>query len=123
MQCCDEDGIKFPKIFAKNSEICVPIKLEPGDDLGKDSSGIQRECLNFVRSVSAPALDCGFGPREQSNQITHWIDASNIYGSNEEVTEKLRLKEGGLLNFTLDINGKEQLPIDDELDCEDVEGE
>ena len=89
--------------------------------MGRDRGGNQRECLNFVRSDGAPSLDCDIGPREQINQITHWIDTSNVYGSSEEVTEQLRKKEGGLLNVTY-VNGKEQLPIDNTLECEDSEG-
>ena len=121
MQCCDDEGNILD--FTKNSPICFPIKLERGDALGKDiQTGRKRECLNFVRSVAAPSLDCGLGPREQTNQITHWIDASNVYGSSEEVSEELRQKEGGLLKVTM-INGKEQLPKDVNLPCEDADGE
>ena len=121
MECCDEEG--RIQDFTKNSEFCFPIKLERGDALGKDiQTGRKRECLNFVRSVAAPSLDCGLGPREQTNQITHWIDASNVYGSSEEVSEELRQKEGGLLKVRI-INGKEQLPKDINLPCEDAEGE
>ncbi|MEO1252708.1 MAG: peroxidase family protein [Pseudomonadota bacterium] len=35
-------------------------------------------------------------PREQINQITSWIDASNVYGSDEERAEALRGKHGRL---------------------------
>ena len=34
------------------------------------------------------------------NQITHWLDASNIYGSEEKVTEELRSKKDGRLRST-----------------------
>ena len=34
------------------------------------------------------------------NQITHWLDNSNIYGSNEEESEELREGRSGLLKVT-----------------------
>ena len=34
------------------------------------------------------------------NQITHWLDASNIYGSSEDETKLLRLFRGGKLKIT-----------------------
>ena len=35
------------------------------------------------------------------NQITHWLDASNIYGSSEHETEMLRQGTLGLLKTTI----------------------
>ena len=34
------------------------------------------------------------------NQITHWLDGSNIYGSEHEEAENLREKRDGLLKST-----------------------
>ena len=34
------------------------------------------------------------------NQITHWLDASNIYGSSEFENKPLRKRVGGLLKIT-----------------------
>ena len=31
------------------------------------------------------------------NQLTHWLDASNVYGSDHEEASLLRLKSGGQL--------------------------
>ena len=57
-------------------------------------------------------MDCQPGPLQQINQITHWLDSSNIYGSSKEVAESLRLFEDGLLRYEVGADGQEQLPVD-----------
>ena len=54
-------------------------------------------------------------PREHINKITHFIDASMIYGSDQETATKLRTFTGGLLN----ISGidKGDLPFSDKRDA------
>ena len=59
-----------------------------------------QRCMEFVRSMPAPRSGCNFGPREQVNQITAWLDGSNVYGSDEEEALKLRLLGGGRLRVT-----------------------
>ena len=55
-------------------------------------------CLFFGRSIpSCESLPGEFGAREQSNELTHFIDGSNVYGSTEEVAKDLREFTGGLL--------------------------
>ena len=44
------------------------------------------------------------------NQFTHWLDASNVYGSNDQDSEKLRLGSGGKLKFSTQ-NGQDMLPL------------
>ncbi|KAG1679873.1 Peroxidasin [Nymphon striatum] len=64
------------------------------------------------------ALSVGFngskikccGPREQINQITSFIDASNVYGSSEDEIKDLRLGKEGKLQSTPLKNRKELLP-------------
>ncbi|XP_040566989.1 salivary peroxidase/catechol oxidase [Lepeophtheirus salmonis] len=80
--------------FGNNSLQCFPISIPRGD-----ISFGSRTCINFVRSLSAPDLDCNPGPNEQLNQLTHWIDGSNIYGSTQEETNKLRSFRGGKLRM------------------------
>ena len=57
------------------------------------------------------------GPSEQVNQITHWLDSSNVYGSDESEARALRARRDGLLR-TGSAFGKELLPNDDDNgDC------
>lgn len=56
--------------------------------------------MDFVRSTPATKADCSLGFRDQLNQVTSFIDASNIYGSTEEEERELRLFESGKLRYT-----------------------
>lgn len=68
------------------ANIAIPI----GDPFF-EGTGIRE--MMFNRSVYDP--DTGEStPREQLNEITGWIDASNIYGSNPERAAALRLNDG-----------------------------
>ena len=54
---------------------------------------------------------------QQINQITHWLDSSNVYGSNEEEKRKLRTFRNGLLKSRTDSNGEEFLPQTRVAEC------
>ena len=54
---------------------------------------------------------------QQINQITHWLDSSNVYGSNEEEKGKLRTFRNGLLKSRTDSNGEEFLPQNRNAEC------
>ncbi|KAE9548412.1 hypothetical protein FO519_008379 [Halicephalobus sp. NKZ332] len=60
----------------KISSVCAPIFYAPNDP--KRSKG----CIPFTRSV--PRCQGGSGPRNQMNENTAFIDASNIYGSDHK---------------------------------------
>jgi len=90
--CCDgADGRVFPP-FIKDESRCFPIEVPKVDPIwGKfGSRGEDRTCMEFARAVFAPTLDCRTGKREQRNEITHWMDMSQVYGSSEEELEHLR---------------------------------
>ena len=75
VECC-EDG-EFRPLTSKSEferMICIPIEVPRSDIL-------PTRCINLVRSIAVNNLECSGGPIEQLNQISHWFDASNIYGS------------------------------------------
>ncbi|KAK7074890.1 hypothetical protein SK128_026306 [Halocaridina rubra] len=58
-----------------------------------------RLCMRFVRSLIA-SKGCLLGPREQLNQLTSYIDASQVYGSTDKVSQLLREGFGGKMMNT-----------------------
>ncbi|KRT84503.1 peroxidase [Oryctes borbonicus] len=70
---------------------CYPIDIPPGDPRIQN-----RRCIDFVRSSAI----CGSGmtsvffdsiqPREQINQLTSFIDASQVYGFSDDLAKNLR---------------------------------
>jgi len=75
----------------ENNNPCFPIQIPEGDPRIK-----KHRCMQFTRSSPV----CGTGTtsvffstvhhREQMNQITSFIDGSNIYGSSDEDSRNLR---------------------------------
>ncbi|XP_033097959.1 peroxidasin homolog [Anneissia japonica] len=118
------DGVEC-KDTCDNAPPCFPIRIPEGDPRIRRS-----QCMEFTRSSAI----CGSGmtsvffespmPREQINQITSYIDASNVYGSIQVESTKLRdftndrglLKEGRLV----ESSGKRLLPFNQNspIDCE-----
>ena len=74
-----------------NTAPCFPIQVPPGDPRIR-----HRRCMEFVRNSAV----CGSGatsvllntilPREQINQLTSYIDASQVYGSTDREARELR---------------------------------
>ncbi|GIX80257.1 peroxidasin [Caerostris extrusa] len=64
----------------------VILSLLPQDD--PFFSKYDQDCLNFVRSAPCPL--CSLGPRQQMDQLTAFVDASTVYGNQENETEALR---------------------------------
>ncbi len=70
-------------------EELAPILIPSGDpQFDPDSSG--SVVMSFNRSIYEP----GSNPRQQLNEITGWIDASNVYGSDEDRAIELRKMNG-----------------------------
>ncbi len=60
---------------------------------GRSSTGTRVICFN--RSIYDPASGSGAGnPRQQLNEITAYIDASNVYGSDAARASALRTNDG-----------------------------
>ncbi|MCA9114007.1 MAG: peroxidase family protein [Planctomycetaceae bacterium] len=66
--------------------------------------------IPFVRSSFQEGTGTADSPRQQLNSITAFIDASNVYGSDEETAASLREFEGGRLRSS---EGGLLLPTDD----------
>ncbi|KAG7313233.1 hypothetical protein JYU34_000332 [Plutella xylostella] len=91
---------------------CFPIDVPPNDPRVTN-----RRCIDFVRTSSV----CGSGmtsvlfgslqPREQINQLTSFIDASQVYGFERIVAEDLRdmTPNEGLLRVGASFPGKKPL--------------
>ena len=72
-----------------NPEELVNIAIPKGDkDFDPKSTGTA--FLKFNRSI----YELNSNPRQQLNEITGWIDASNVYGSDEDRAQALRRLNG-----------------------------
>ncbi|XP_061699023.1 peroxidasin isoform X1 [Syngnathoides biaculeatus] len=100
-----------------NDPPCFPIQFPPNDPRQLRSGA---RCMFFVRSSPV----CGSGmtsllmnsvfPREQINQLTAYIDASNVYGSSRHESEEIRdlaSQRGLLRQGIIQRTGKPLLPF------------
>ena len=86
--------------FEETCPFCFPITVPPTDPNFGEATENEGDCLPLARSVGScmRPLNSKFEmAREQINQLTHYQDASNVYGSTQEEAESLRLFSGGLL--------------------------
>ncbi|CDW55319.1 An peroxidase domain containing protein, partial [Trichuris trichiura] len=85
------------------SSSCWPIPI-PNDDpyFPPTMPDGSPRCMHFVRSLIGQLT---LGYREQLNQLTSYIDASNVYGSNDCTASDLRLFTQGKLNYTRTFPG------------------
>eukprot|EP00095_Tigriopus_kingsejongensis_P007792 maker-scaffold370_size193435-snap-gene-0.40 protein:Tk07792 transcript:maker-scaffold370_size193435-snap-gene-0.40-mRNA-1 annotation:"hypothetical protein DAPPUDRAFT_320790" len=111
IRCCTDDGKPLPENLMH--EECRPIEVPTTDPF---FSQFNVTCMEFVRSLAAPKRDCSLGPRDQMNQVTSFIDASNVYGSTQEEQDRLRLLRNGKLRYT-DLHIRKPLlpPLDQEI--------
>ena len=86
---------------------CYPI-LIPKDD----PTLPRHSCMAFTRSL--PGQD-RLGPREQLNQVTHYLDASMVYGSNTCQAEEVRLDHSFLLRMSPNTLSHPARPLKDLL--------
>lgn len=66
--------------------------------------------MNFVRLSLAPDPDCRFNYAKQISKVTHYLDGSVIYGSDEKTMTDVRSFQGGQLRM-LDDFGRQLLPL------------
>lgn len=81
------------------TDICVPIPVHVNDSDFGSSTFNSADCLPFRRSIPVceTTTPLSFAPREQTNDLTAFIDGSMIYGSDEETARQLRELRGGRL--------------------------
>lgn len=105
------DGIDCKK-SCENAAPCFPMEVPRGDPrIGN------RRCIDFIRtsavcgSGATSILWGGLTPREQLNQLTSYLDASQVYGYDDELARDLRdlTTDHGLLREGTAIPGHKPL--------------
>ncbi|KAK1124010.1 hypothetical protein K0M31_007038 [Melipona bicolor] len=104
------DGIDCKK-SCDNAAPCFPMDVPPGDPRVNN-----RRCIDFIRtsavcgSGATSVLWGSFTPREQLNQLTSYMDASQVYGYDDALARDLRdLTNHGLLREGPTIPGHKPL--------------
>ncbi|XP_046462981.1 chorion peroxidase-like isoform X2 [Daphnia pulex] len=95
---------------------CLPIAIRSDDPIYSLLGSSRLTCMNFIRSAYGNNLDgTSPGMRSQINSVTHWIDASHVYGSTIEKANELRdtTSGRGRLKTSVDSNGRQMLPLGD----------
>ncbi|XP_037953022.1 chorion peroxidase-like [Teleopsis dalmanni] len=103
INCCTQPPNTHPE--------CFPVPIAPNDPYYKQ---FNVSCMNFVRS--APASTGHFGPRQQLNQATAFIDGSVVYGNTDIRQEYLRTMSNGTLRMFITKDGRELLPLSTNFD-------
>ncbi|KAF8790333.1 uncharacterized protein LOC129959954 isoform X2 [Argiope bruennichi] len=87
---------------------CLPITVPPDDPFypAINRTTGRPTCISFVRSLAGQLT---LGRREQLNQVTAFVDASNVYGSDRCEARMLRTFIGGKLNVTRHPQGAKDL--------------
>ncbi|XP_046449770.1 chorion peroxidase-like isoform X2 [Daphnia pulex] len=111
ISCCTSAGGSLDA--SQLHSACLPISVAINDKFFNPKNATTKiTCMNFVRSIAGPRLDCSLGYADQLNQNTHWLDGSTVYGSNSATLATLRQYTGGLLKVTRDAtNNRDLLPI------------
>ncbi|XP_043667765.1 peroxidase-like isoform X2 [Vespula pensylvanica] len=108
ISCCRTDGNTLsPRHIHPD---CAPISVPDRDPV----YGTQYvRCMNYVRSLAVLRSECTFGPLEQMNQVSHFLDGSTIYGSDLTKSRELREFQGGRLRIDV-RNGHAFLPSEND---------
>ncbi|KAL7641463.1 UNVERIFIED_CONTAM: hypothetical protein RMT77_007334 [Armadillidium vulgare] len=104
ISCCDFGKLRTTKDMHPE---CYPIQIPEDDSF---YSQFDQNCMEFVRSLPAIRPKCSFGPREQMNQVSSYIDGSTIYGSSHEEAKQLRTFRKGRLKTSRFKGGSRLLP-------------
>lgn len=96
------------------SRECFPIVISRDDPFFPPFTPQgEPSCMDFARSLLSQ-LKLGY--RQQMNEVTSLVDASNIYGSNDCKATELRTFRNGQLKFQT-RHGASMLPTQDDPEC------
>ncbi|XP_055315121.1 peroxidase isoform X2 [Sitodiplosis mosellana] len=96
IECCAEDATNAPPRYRHPA--CAPLMIDVnGEDYNRLPS-----CLNYVRSALNVNANCSFGPAQQINQASNYLDLSQLYGNTDEITDTLRSFNNGELKISND---------------------
>ncbi|XP_055903561.1 chorion peroxidase [Eupeodes corollae] len=109
IECCAQDG-SGPLPPHQSHFACMPIPVEPNDEF---YGHFNQRCINFVRLSLAPNTECRMGYAKQRSKVTHFLDASPVYGSTSPSASILRTFRGGKLRMFDDF-GRDLLPLTNE---------
>lgn len=90
--CCPDNPTQDQRRTLPLHPACSPIPVGRQDPFYARFGTV---CINFIRNAPAPRPDCNLGPREQLNQLTHYLDGSMVYGSTRERAADLRAFRDG----------------------------
>ncbi|XP_076461679.1 chorion peroxidase-like [Babylonia areolata] len=107
--CCHDDLVTGTALHpdVETGGPCFPIIISEGD---RYFTNVSTRCMEFVRSN--PVNDAS-GVRQQMNQLSSYIDGTNVYGASEEAMRNLRTLSGGKLA----VKNEEFLPESTENYC------
>ncbi|XP_001649029.3 chorion peroxidase-like [Aedes aegypti] len=106
IECCTHN-CTAPLFGPRRHFACFPIEVPPNDPF---YSRFGVRCLNLVRIRLAHGPKCHLGYAKQADLVTHFLDASTVYGSTDDVAAELRAFHQGRLRDSFP-NGIELLPF------------
>uniref|UniRef100_A0A2H8TZW2 Peroxidase n=1 Tax=Melanaphis sacchari TaxID=742174 RepID=A0A2H8TZW2_9HEMI len=97
----EEDCCVYQNNLWVSKECEATIKIPIDDPI---YSKYNTTCMRFNRAMTSNNYSCPIEPLTFINDASHFIDGSQIYGSNDYIVSKLRSFTGGMLISVLDNN-------------------
>jgi len=89
------DGVECDLVNCVCTDQCAPVQVPKDGQMFGVGTARNGSCLPFVRTV--PACGEEYEPRQQVNELTHYIDGSMVYGSTASRAAFLRTFVNGRL--------------------------